>query len=666
MKRLVVAVALFALASPLFAAADLTIQLRSPAGGSVLGGFYNAIGVIVQNNGDETARNVQLEVTSPVNVSCNCRLGDIAPRAAQIAFVEFVAPRAATNLRFDFEATSDTRERNPADNRASATIRVSTDPDLVVSVNPRRFVHADVPFEVNLFIGNLSYFDAHGVDVTLDFRGDAVAAAPLPAGCSSVAPGRIVCHRDVVPARDVNGIVGGNLRLLLVTSSPSGGEIVFNATIAGREHDFDESSNRATAQASVYESIYVTTTGDSGPGSLRDAIERANARWHDARLSAIEFRIAEPSPTPWKTIRVASPLPRLTATATEIDGGTQAQFFGRQNFEGPEIEISGGGTVDGDGLTITECSGGVRNLAINGFRGNGVSIARPDPPRCTGGGARLENIFIGTDPTGTEARPNGRGVGTSTENPAGVPATSIAINRCVISGNRNSGIFALSGRLVASGNRIGVKAHSDEPLPNGAAGIFIGPGGYGSIVGTFTSVIEAPATAGEANVIAFNGGAGIAVAAGVAEVSIRNNRIWQNGGLGIDLRMDGVTAAAPGITSAPVLTSAIFDPASNTTIVEGDFSPDPLSFGTFGIHIYANDQADPSGYGEGQTPIGVFAFAPTATHFRVAVPGDFRGRFVTATATRAKTAIALGTVLQTSEFSRAVAVTTPSAAVAGE
>jgi hypothetical protein len=109
----------------------------------------------------------------------------------------------------------------------------------------------------------------------------------------------------------------------------------------------------------------VTSTEDDGTGSLRQAILDANAASGPLRIA---FRIETPSANGWKTIRVTSPLPAVTASDIQIDGATQSSAFGDTNAAGPDVEISGGGNVDGDGLTIEGCRTEVANLAIGGFR----------------------------------------------------------------------------------------------------------------------------------------------------------------------------------------------------------------------------------------------------------------------------------------------------------
>ncbi len=205
-----------------------------------------------------------------------------------------------------------------------------------------------------------------------------------------------------------------------------------------------------------------------------------------------------------------------------------------------------------------------------------------------------------------------------------------------------------------------MKAHSDDPLPNGASGIFIGPGGYGSAIG---ADILTPTRPG--NVIAFNREMGVAIASGVNNVSVRGNRIWSNGGLGIDIGLDGPTLSTTSQfgarIDAPTLTLAHYDPVSAKTIIEGD------TLSSLTIDLYASDVAGPFGFGEGQRPIvsesGDLLKIGSANHFRIVVDGDLTGQFITATATNVNyegfakpEGVDQGFLTQTSEFSRWVEV----------
>ena len=152
-------------------------------------------------------------------------------------------------------------------------------------------------------------------------------------------------------------------------------------------------------------------------------------------------------------------------------------------------------------------------------------------------------------------------------------------------------------------------------------------------------------------------------------MEVRDNRIWSNRLLGIDLGLNGPTASVPAdfgdTVTSPVLTMARFDPAQNKTIVEGDL-PDAKTSGrdfilfggpSFTANIYASDAADPSGYGEGQRPLGT-ATADAAGHFHFEASGDLTGQWMTATNTRSRTNDIQAETFrrQTSEFSRGVPV----------
>jgi hypothetical protein len=315
---------------------------------------------------------------------------------------------------------------------------------------------------------------------------------------------------------------------------------------------------------------------------------------------------------------------------------------------------------------VTDCLIEVANLTINRFLRNGISMIGA-PSSSTGcsaifQGSNLHDLFIGTDATGSSARPNSRGIGTSVPSKGtgfNSAAKANTISNCVISGDIHSGIFGLSGRLNVFSNRIGVKAHADEPLPNGASGVFVGPGGYGSSIGAQGFVTWGESDYG-ANVIAFNGESGVSVATGVGDVDIRDNHIWGNALLGIDIGLDGPTPDGNNVIPMPVLTQAHFDPVSGKTIIEGDLTRMIPSFPLPAIHFYPNDAGDPSGYGEGQHSLGsISTTAIGETHFHFEAIGNLTGQFIAATTTRfnyvgfAKPeGIDQGLLSQTSEFSR--------------
>jgi hypothetical protein len=664
MKSLAITAALFLCSVSLFASADLVTKTFPPPA-FLRAGYGAAVFFDVHNDGPDVAAAVTLSISSTVPNTCFCNLGDIPPGQTRTGNISFTAPATNGTITVSATASSTTPDPNPSNNSAVVALTVSTDPDLSVALSAPFTQELALPFTVDVRLFNSSQTTAHDVEVNIDFTGENVTVQSLPDACTNPFSGRVVCRLDSVPP--TLNIVAPVWSLHLVAPDFFGdGSITFKAVVTEREHDFDPISNAATATVALYKTFYATTTNNDGSGSLRQAILNANTQCLDGQPCEIAFRIEQPSPKPWKSIVITSPLPAVTASPVRIDGATQSAFFGDTNPDGPDIEITGRGLTDGDGLLVHNCGVEVANLAINGFLRNGISVAErvPSTPCRNFGGGLFHHLFVGTDPTGSVAIPNARGIGTSFANGTSINNVGGAANitNCVISGNLHSGIFGLSGRLNISRNRIGVKAHSDDPLPNGNAGVFIGAGGYGSNVGALSAYAPSPPDL-NGNVIAFNGEMGVAVARGVADVAIRGNYIWGNKLLGIDIGLDGPTQSGTGVVTMPAVTLAHYDPVTRKTVIEGDFSSGGSTFSDE-IGLYANDAPDPTGLGEGQRPIGVVG-VPTNQphHFRLAVDGDLTGQFISATLTRG---IYVGfakpegidqlLLTQTSEFSPAIEV----------
>ena len=661
MKTNVIMAALLLSAASLLADADLRTRIIASDRVFRAGFHYATVRISVTNFGTDTAVGVKFSVTSSIPVTCTCPDEDIPPGQNRERSFAFDAPLTSGPVTFTANATSSTPDANQNDNTVSVALNVSADPDLILgnsAIPIAQPIDLALPFTPTITIQNFGKVTtAHDVDVTLDFSVD-VGVQSLPEGCSAPATGRISCRiAEIAPT----GLVA--LKPVLVgPAAYGGGSITITATAIERETDFDPVSNKTVFTLPLYKTMYVTTTADSGAGSLRQAILDANAGCGGAPCT-IASRIGEPTEAPWKTIRLSSPLPALTVPFIRMDGATQTAFFGNTNAGGPEIEISGGGSVDGDGLTLVNCDPEVANLAINGFGNNGISVldAVGAPGKCASfPAATLHHLFIGTDPTGTMARPNLRGIGTSFRNGPGFVRPAAIVTDSVISGNTRSGIFGLSGALIVSRNRIGVQAHADEPLPNGNAGVYVGLGGSGSDIGAITRDPFGQALLNEGNVIAFNGQMGIAVAAGLNWVSVRNNRMWGNGGLGIDIGLDGATPA--GTLPAPVLTLAHYDPTTNQTVIEANLVNVDPTYNSILVDFYANDAPND----QGQRPLGSTRITGlTPQHVRFTADGDLTGQRITATTTRivyqpfdtiAPAGVTNDVMTQTSEISRPIEV----------
>lgn len=412
----------------------------------------------------------------------------------------------------------------------------------------------------------------------------------------------------------------------------------------------------------------VTNTNDSGPGSLRQAIIDSNST-PGGEPNVINFSIG----TGAQTISPLSPLPTITARVI-IDGTTQPGYAGK-----PIIEIEGSQAGNRAGFVISAGFSTIRGLVINRFNGDGIFMFDTN-------GNVIEDNFIGTDVTGSIALGNSRagvfgssgigfhvirrnvlsgnggdgislGVGLFNaveDNLIGTDATgafalgnalhgirasfdTVRARRNVISGNHQNGIWS-GGLNLFQGNFIGTDATGTLPIGNFGDGI-------SSVIDEVGGLND-----GEGNTIAFNGGVGVLVA--VPPSTILSNSIFSNGGLGIDIDGDGVTANDPcdessmDLQNYPVLTSV--SRTKDSTVIEGALNSTPNT--AFKIQFFSNDAHNPSGFGEGRTLIGITTVVTDSTcnaSFTVMLPATGQSeRFFTATATNPDNS--------TSEFSQAI------------
>ncbi|MDH5398090.1 MAG: choice-of-anchor D domain-containing protein [Cyclobacteriaceae bacterium] len=212
---------------------------------------------------------------------------------------------------------------------------------------------------------------------------------------------------------------------------------------------------------------------------------------------------------------------------------------------------SGGNTVGGD-------LPGERNI-ISGSTGNGINVN-------AGGAQTIIGNYIGTDITGLVALPNGEGLqfGTSGSN---------VVRNNVISGNTGNGIeLVFTSNSTYQGNFIGVGADGITPLPNN-----IGFMTTGTI--NIDNNLIGGTGAGEGNIIAHNTNQGVWIRHSSFDFNqITGNRIFCNGGLGIDLNLDNAFSQFGNDgKAAPVITG--FDATSvSGTGVDGDV-----------VHVYRDN-----------------------------------------------------------------------------
>lgn len=274
------------------------------------------------------------------------------------------------------------------------------------------------------------------------------------------------------------------------------------------------------SHASLGATFTVTTTADSGAGSLRQAILGANADNTTPRV--IDFNIAG-------TITLLTALPEV-AKFTTIDATTAPGYAGA-----PVVTIDGN-SGDFDGLRVNAFFTGnaanktfvkglcVVNCGVNaGTARNGIVLLDGDDVTVSG-------CYIGINAAGTTAARN-TGAGIRTELAVTTIGGTGANDRCVISGNLGAGIDGQgdsgtqASKITVLGCIVGLAADGTTAVPNGGDGIR----GAASVSNPSLTIGDATTTG--ANVIAANGGVGVRTA---RPATIKGNIIG--------LASDGATA----------------------------------------------------------------------------------------------------------------------------
>ena len=455
-----------------------------------------------------------------------------------------------------------------------------------------------------------------------------------------------------------------------------------------------------------------------GECSLRAAIQESNVI-PGPDLILFDIPLTQPGCVSGVcTIQPLSALPTVLDAIT-IDGYTQPGASPNSNPAGTvfntvlTIELSGAlAGVGASGLELQAADSLVQGLVINRFAGNGLTIGPGKPV----GNVFVRGNFIGTDSSGTFALGNGQhGIGANDMSVYiggpnigdgnlisgnalnGIGLIAVTANNVIqgnfigtditggvaigngqhgvslenilpgvtigggglsdgnlISGNGLSGVQLLSnnGTLVR-GNYIGTDLLGSGPLPNGE-GVSIG-------LNTQNNEIGGP-TLSDGNLIAFNAGNGISLAATALTGNLISlNSIYSNGGLGIDLNDDGVTANDPldadlgpnGLTNFPLLVTAT--DLGGSLEVLGDYQGAPAS--GFTLEFFENSSCDATGNGEGERYLG--SVSQTTDGLGDAVINTILPVLVTPGNFISATARVPGAGSDTSEFSNCVIIDVP-------
>lgn len=272
------------------------------------------------------------------------------------------------------------------------------------------------------------------------------------------------------------------------------------------------------------------------------------------------------------------------------------------------MELDGSQLTGGeDGIVIEgTCSSEVRNLVIRDFPHHAIE-ARQTPEQSAACGSRLPpqaKLLVSK----TELVHNERGVVTK-----GMDAR---LSENVIHENRRSGVFLDGPWFTQLANNVIVN--------NGASGVFVNNGEFpGLRIPSSTSLVE--------NVIHGNAEFGVArTRNGV--VSMRHNSLVRNGVFAYDVDLDLATPNrnddSSGVPNKPVLISASYDPATNTTTVRGVVG---TMNGYRQLDVYASDQRDARGGPQAERLLTTTYVGYQHQDFEIQLPGDLRGQWITAT-----------------------------------
>ncbi|HWI22754.1 MAG TPA: right-handed parallel beta-helix repeat-containing protein [Baekduia sp.] len=221
----------------------------------------------------------------------------------------------------------------------------------------------------------------------------------------------------------------------------------------------------AQAPPAMAATFTVTTTADTGPGSLRQAITDANA----GPGNSIAFAIPGPGP---HTITPASALPSITEDDTTLDGCTQP------GAACSSLPLTLTVRLSGQGVQLAADNATIRGLSVTGATFAAISFQRWAQSGAfhVPMGTVIEHNYLGLAPDGSSAG-NARALdaygGTRTGGTVGWDGTVIRNN--VIGANSAAALnwpgYPFSAgvpvkNVVITGNLIGVDPTGTQPRPN--------------------------------------------------------------------------------------------------------------------------------------------------------------------------------------------------------
>jgi parallel beta-helix repeat protein len=402
-----------------------------------------------------------------------------------------------------------------------------------------------------------------------------------PTSTCTVADGEVTCHIPSMPG-------GYHFELVRLTyiapDRREGGRVVATGSVSSDRPDYDPENDTFRTELALRRMFVVTSAGDDGAGTLRQAIPDAVAACEKTQCT-IAFEGVS-------VIQPRSPLPGIRGTI-RIDG------------RAPRLLLDGSLLASGHGLVFEGgCGLDVRHLDIRNFPGHAIE-GRQDSR-----GLQFSCLEYGLYVRGTILSHSERGVVAK--------GIDTSLRQNVIHDQRRAGIF-IDGVYYS-------EIYNNVVVNNGATGIFINTSTEPQFGGIppGADLVE--------NIVHGNAEWGIARTRNGLVGMVRNSTI-RNGLYGFDVGLDLNTPNRAddrsGIPNKPVLESATYDEATNTTIIRGSA---PFGWNDF----YASSSLSRYGYPEAERWLGE---RPTLLNqqLELRVPGDLRGQWITATSTRNQT-----------------------------
>ncbi len=330
----------------------------------------------------------------------------------------------------------------------------------------------------------------------------------------------------------------------------------------------------------------VTSAADSGAGTLRDAINQANAS--GGTITEIDFNIGTVGSS--HAINLTSQLPTLTASGVFINGLSQGGSGNTTRL----ITLNGSGAGSSDGLLLQGSKSVVSGLILVNFGKNGIEV---DGSAATIGGTStgagniitgntsdgvlidsgvsgvlVQGNYVGTNTSGTSQANN---VGIEDAGSKNTIGGSVSAARNYISGNKGDGILldASASGTTVQGNFIGVNS-AGSALANSGNGIEIE--GAGIMLGGTSS--------GARNLISGNSESGVLIDSGASGNQVLGNYIGiSNPGtaglansvgiwdFGASNTIGGSVSGSRNIISGNTVAGIILDTTASGTAVQGNY-----------------------------------------------------------------------------------------------